>query len=345
MPKALPSLADTLFHAAPEGMLPTMSRNLRTSLNFRLREAKRFVLTEQAATKVGEAIASYPEMLVHHGQFAIPPFDNCWIEFPSLGFHNAIVPNSRKRVTEDTDVRVGYLFTGNSVYVGASRSDGEGTFSPFAIDLNRPSSFEQEKDFVERLGVSRLRLDELYWGVSMAKNLDRSMVRSFRAQHSIRLLMEEGLQHALRSKGLADDFIHGCAGEVRNVVGLLLMLNQPKHIRYIGEKPTTRGVTHRGTRTYLGHSVIEVDLNRKPLTVLLGRPQGTHATPRQHDVVGHFAHTGLRALCEHFWQADDDRHWTCANCGGKRWWRAGHKRGDASKGIVTQERKLVYDDA
>ena len=351
MAKPVPTLADALIHSqisyGTTTSHDTMPDNLRTALNFRLREAKRFVMTEDAGIKIGEAIRSYPDMLAHHGQFAIPPFENCWIELPSRGFHNAVVPGSDDLIdrTGDTsyDSRVGYLFSNNTVYVGAQRPDGDADFSMIAVDLNTPSSFEQELEIAESLGVSRLSLDSLYWGVTMEKTLSLDIKRMMRAQHSIRLLMKPELSKVIRQKNLGPDFIHGCAGEVRNIIGILLMLNQPKHIRYIGHKENYRGVTHHGTKLYLGHSIIEIDLDRKPLTVILGRPQGTHASPREHDVVGNFAHRGVQHGCEHDWIAEDDRHWECSKCHGKRWWRAGHKRGDASKGVVTQERKIIYE--
>lgn len=344
MAKPAFSLANTLIHA-PASHVDSIPRDLRTALNFRLREAKRFVLTEEAAVRVGEAIASYPEMLVEHGQFARPPFDNCWIEFPSQKFHNAIVPGSDKLVSEMTDTHVGYLFSNGRAYVGATTGRGDANFSPFAVDLNMPSDFQTELDIANGLGVSRMALDDLYWGTTMARNLPREIVRAFRAQHRVILTMTSKMQEMMRKQGEGSNFIHGCAGEIRNIVGLLLMLNQPRLIKYIGEQSQYRAVTHRGTRQMLGHSVIELDLDRKPKTVILGRPQGTHASPRRHEVMGNYAHRNLSALCEHYWEPEDDNHWTCANCGGRRWWRKAHQRGDASLGIMTQERHLVYDGA
>ncbi len=340
------TLADSIIFS--NGGEPVVDRRIRASLVQRLRQAKRYVLTDPAAVKVGRAIHAYPEMLVHHGQFAIPPFDECWIEFPSRNFHQEVVPDAYHMVSPEglltSDSRVGYLFSEGRCYVGAARDRGDPSFSPIIVELNKPSSFQSERAFAESLGISRLRLNDLFWGVSMARDLPQDLVRQFRAQHSVTLALDESVVASIQRNGRGDEFITGCAGEVRNIIGILLMLNQPKFIRYIGEVPRHRAMTHRGPKVFLGHSVIEIDLNRKPVNVILGRPKGTHATPRLHDVSGHFAHREVRQLCEHRWEQEDDRHWSCANCHGKRWWRAGHKRGDASIGIMTQERRLVYEE-
>jgi hypothetical protein len=60
-------------------------------------------------------------------------------------------------------------------------------------------------------------------------------------------------------------------------------------------------------------------------------------TKRLHDVRGHFCHdkrarqTGEQ-WCGHDWVEYEPLRWKCERCGGKRWWRNEHQRGDVEKG-------------
>ena len=323
-----------------------------------LRGAQRFVLTEEAAIKVGEAIHSYPEMLVEQGIFARTPFDTCWIEMPSRKFHETIVPGSS---SPTADHRVGYLFHNETVYVAAQISD-TGDWSPMCYHLHRPLSLKQELELSEKLNVSRMQLDAFYWGGTMMQNLPHHIMRQMRNQHGVSV-------HAhptLNNKFDGDQWLKMCAGEVRNIIGLLLMMNQPSSIVRSTAVGHRRKMTSKGTRVLMAHSVITINLDKrsKP-SRLLRRPEGTHASPKWHQVINHWCNdkisrkTGysiddpktyqgreLLDLHAHDWEMVDEEtlRFRCKVCGGRRWRRKyPNGRGDKSRGIVSQDRIIKTD--
>ena len=351
--KPIPTLADDL--------LATKSRTLiEASVNDKakhlLRSAKRFVLTEEAAIKIGEAIRAYPEMLVEHGWFARTPFETCWIEFPSRNFHEAIVPGSS---TPDADDRVGYLFHGDMAFVGASNGNENGAdCSPLVYHLHQPDSLEKQLQHCQTMQVSRAQLDNFYWGRTMAENLPHHVLKGLRAQHGFSVVCEERYRGAIKGA----DWLGFSAGEVRNIIGLLLMINQPSGVIRTTDVAHRRVVGKRGTRVLMGHSIVTLNLDRRSKPDrLLRRPHGSHASPRWHEVVDHWCNdekartlgysaddpkTFGRGTHAHVWEKDDAKLVaTCSICGGRRWRRRmKNGRGDRSRGTIGQTRVVITNE-
>src|SRR5262245_34922568 len=71
--------------------------------------AKRFVLDSQAAVYLAQMIRDNPRIIADAQDFAIPPFERMWIEFPFEAFFTTLTG----RFLDSTgDTRVGYLFDG-----------------------------------------------------------------------------------------------------------------------------------------------------------------------------------------------------------------------------------------
>jgi hypothetical protein len=133
-------------------------------------------------------------------------------------------------------------------------------------------------------------------------------------------------------------------GELRNIITMLLLLNEPSVAQYLAETPKYK-TFHRGKSTsYFAHTVVTINLEQAREYI---RTNGFGSQKRRHQVRGHYclnfdAHEYEKIGCVHNWQVDFHRdddpdnpnHWVCATCGGKRWWRHEHVRGDATIGYV-----------
>lgn len=128
-------------------------------------------------------------------------------------------------------------------------------------------------------------------------------------------------------------------------LGFYLALASRK-VHVISEKPN-RVVRPRGKKLlYFGHSTIKIELTAPKIT-RRDFATGTHATPRRHQVMGHFVHRGGQRGCTHPWQVvtrdpdDGIPRWECPDCGRKRTWRKAFERGDAGKGFVHQKYEVT----
>jgi hypothetical protein len=338
-----PTLADDLLFGKTRGLLNPRAEDRAKTL---LRSARRFVLTDSAARRIAEAIRQYPDMLVEQGWFARTPFETCWIELPARPFHSTIAPGSD---TPDSDDRIGYLFHGSRVYVGASNeSDRDPVFSPLIYHLHHPNSLADQLSLAEDLSVSRGQLDNFYWGQTMAQGLSMPTLRGLRGQHGFEVAVEEANRSKLRGMNL----LGLSAGEIRNIVGLLLMINQPSGVVRIEDIEHRRTLTSRGNRLLMGHSVVTLNLDRRSkVSRLLRKPVGSHASPRWHAVMDHWCHDRVARTSgdhTHDWDTDDAEGRLvarCRVCGGRRWRRRmKNGRGDRARGIVSQDRIVATDN-
>lgn len=131
----------------------------------------------------------------------------------------------------------------------------------------------------------------------------------------------------------------------------LLIHQRPEYIRDV---PATHRMVGNKRVPYAAHKTIDLGLfEPKEIYTLLAPPKGSHASPRAHEVIGHWIHRGLGFRCEHSWvklepAEDDHRSWkrkdgtpylryVCEHCRGVRSFRNAHIRGDASKGFITHD--------
>lgn len=119
-----------------------------------------------------------------------------------------------------------------------------------------------------------------------------------------------------------------------------------KKTHVIAERPTRKAQRRGRKLLYFGHSTIKIDLiSAKQLKRSVST--GTHATPRRHQVMGHFVHRGGQRGCIHQWEKvtrdpdDGVPRWECQSCERKRTWRKAFERGDAGKGYVHQKYEVT----
>jgi hypothetical protein len=156
-----------------------------------------------------------------------------------------------------------------------------------------------------------------------------------RENHSFELNLRAGID----KRQFWGQLYNGSAGDLRNIIGLLLFLNRTSQVRYEREEPTLPGrFIGRKQTNFLAHRVISFKLN--PLPRLVKLCAGESIRRRLHDVRGHFCHNKIARENNHLhdWieAAENHLQWSC-ECGGLRWWRNPHMRGHEGKGLVLSE--------
>jgi hypothetical protein len=344
----------------------------------RVKQASRFVLTDQAAQHIGNVIRDVPDLLVREQQFARAPHDITWIEWNSRALWETI---NREQSDQYADGRMGFLIDHGTVYTFVeahiARATNAGPLDvrmmPFIYELHQPWTVPEMKAFCELGGlpptvtghllteddeplpdIQLPTIDYLYWG-SRTKEVDIELIPAFR-QHSMRRLPTKPPY----SDHDAASIIGHCAGDLRNLIAMLLMLNRPNITEYERELPHWRGFVRGKLRPFMSHTTVTININPTPILRKIGTVLGESEPRRRHEVRGTWCHDdvyykGARAGCIHAWiphpaYAEDIEHlhidakgnveWSnyqCTECQGHRYWRKKHERGDASKGFVIKD--------
>lgn len=128
---------------------------------------------------------------------------------------------------------------------------------------------------------------------------------------------------------------------------LCLILARRQH-RIAGHTPKMEVSRNGKPVTFFSRTEIVIDLAaRDGVHKAISGLDTERASPRAHEVAGHFRHYHRRAECEHEWlkqparePADGKERWSCTGCEGVRTWTPEFQRGDASRGFVRQVRKV-----
>lgn len=369
-----PLLADLLL-AADRRRMSTAGYWHQRALDT-LTLSKKFVLDSQAASYLAQMLREDPRVVADAQDFAVPPFTKMWVEMPFAPFYAGV---TGKQTDLFGDRTIGYLFDGPVVKVashGWSKDSNEWAVGLLPVEyiLHRPMSHNEELDLASKVGSSRMGLDLWFWGetastftngeneiphVYLEKNgellnteanrlgWDKEGLRALRTNHTARLApMRDKIseQHWL-------EVMHGSAGDLRNIVALLLFLNRTSDIQTIREVPHGSFMRERQPRPMLAHRVISLKLDPMPRLRTLSAGEGLRR--RLHDVKGHYCHDRkARAGCIHgaelragdrfgdfgeWWVEFKPLHWRCNVCNGERWWRKEHERGSREEGLVAAE--------
>ena len=352
-------------------------RDVLDHLQSRTRAAHKFVLDDNATTRIGNVIRDIPDLLIREFDFARAPFDLTWVEFKHPVFWRACGNPLDAEDHEDGDLDVGYLIDGNMISIVTGGTVGKplaGAFpSIINFRLNTAWDDEQRREYLGSTHVGEvlngggdLGLDRFLWG-STLKHMDQATRDRLRERNMISVYKPpQGLWSDQESfTELLEQTIRGSVGELRNIVGILLMLNRPTITRYSNVQPG-KGFSKGKLIPYMAHTTVTIDLDAVPTMSLLGTPEGEGVPRRRHEVRGHYCqnreardYTRI-AGCIHDWLTCHDdwelwpdaphglpgepgvpRNWVCATCGGKRWWKHEHERGDASLGYVTHSYQVT----
>jgi len=322
----------------------------------KIRKAEKMVFDTEASIRIGEMLRDIPELLVEQIQFARAPFENCWIEYDSLAVWNILSPGRDIKHSpwdNSYDTTVGLLIDHNKVNVWSLPASGDFGMLGFTYYLNTEWLLEDQLDWCEKTGMSRLGIDMWLWG-SLWSHFHNSgqheYLRKLRDTTKVELDFPKGM--ALNPKSLEQP-LQGTQGDFKNTVAILLALNQPRVTNYI-QVPRRRGWIGNKNKPFMSYHSVKVALDAVAQTKLLSQGDGQSMLRRGGHVSGCYCHNKTArdyariAGCIHDWgPCDDDweyigpkaaltltvNHWQCRVCDGRRWWRKEHDR-DASLGFV-----------
>jgi hypothetical protein len=345
--KREPTLSDLILNDHQEDLIPNLFPDgfLRKTLGD-LMLAKRFVLDSNATRYLAETVRDNPELIANAQDFAIPPYNLMWIEFPYRIFYETITD----KVSDATaDEKVGYLFHGPAVTVASAARRKTGELQPGILPiryfLNRPFTLRQEMDLVSKAETSRAQLDPFFWGEAANKFMDegKQELRALRENHSFELVHSD----VMTTPQVFETVLHGSSGDLRNIIALLLFLNRTSDIQTNTKIGHAQRLIKRKPTPLLPHNVISFKLDPRPRFRKLTINDEPAYHVRRHDVRGHFCHDKKARFsgCLHgitqagdasFWEEYKPLQWKCSNCGGHRWWRHEHERG-TMENFVTKE--------
>jgi hypothetical protein len=355
-----PTLADYFIAEQANMMDKAVGEKTIAALQAKARQAHKFVFDEEASIRVGEVVRDIPDLIIREAQFARAPFEVTWIEYDAFHFWSTV--NGREP-DEKSDTKVGFLIDHNRVNVVAmGEEDKRRTHTglyPIAYHLNTEWPVEDQLRFAHNASTSRMGLDFWMWGETAGKLLqagETDKLRALRDSHMAEFILRPDFLANLVKRNRLVGFLDKSAGDMRNMIAFLLMLNRPSIVQYKNTLPKWHGFIGNKVKPFFSHTTVNVSLDAVAVLNLVGTPKGEEVGRRRHEVRGHYCHDkGARdymriAGCIHDWQpthkdwtpwpdakADEADNWRCGTCDGKRWWRAEHHRGTAQTGFVIND--------
>jgi hypothetical protein len=358
-----PTLADRFATHRYPAHERYLAPGILEAMQQKTRMAHKFVLDEQATTRVAHVVRDIPDLILREHAFARAPFELSWIEFPHWLYWREI-GNNPELQDDKADHTIGYLIDHGVVTVVSGGIIAQPTMGPYPTVLryylNTEWDERDQSQFLRDAGSTAQAdfIDKFLWGSSYSK-IDPALRDQLRKRNSVRPTPYSTTMAADATRRWIQGAHHSGAGELRTVIALLLMLNRPMITRYSNVEPG-RGFHKGKLMPYMAHTTVTIDLDAVPTLKLMSAPEGDGTPRRRHEVRGHYCHDReardyLRiAGCMHDWRTCDDEwtpapaipdakanHWLCAVCGGKRWWRAEHERGDAGLGFVQHDSYAV----
>lgn len=325
-------------------LAPGVDRELRACA----REAQRFVFSPAASALVGRFASECGDLIVAHRQFAIPPYETCYVEFSRPFFDAFDLPDDKR---DSVDTGIAYLVRGQRIFCfsrGKSPKDKVETsiMGPLYYTWAPPGEVAR----FDRPEYGRPILfagDDAQWshlaltiGSTLHKIPDESTRQALideihphifkeHADRGIRVMGEGRFMEA------TTEFLQSSTGDARNLWAALLWLNRPKHTT-VTNQPAGRRFFRARPTAYRAYHIVEVDLHKMRSLRRAFTLSGERLPPRRHRVRGAFHHSGGQVGCSHQWPTlqDADGHWKCSLCGRLRWWVKDHVRGDATRGWV-----------
>ena len=293
-------------------------------------QARCYVFDREASRKLGEFIASCPDVIADQLEFAVEPYPVTYIEVDI----DAVIDGtgySKLPKGDDADWKVGFLKVGLYVFVFVSNPRYPTAMMAcfgFAYLENNTRTFEpgmEEHAAAHMLGATY-------------NHLSPPRRQKFLGRYAQTYYGPDELKStAMR------EILDGHAGEVRTYAAALLLLHQKKGIS-LSEKAAHRAMYRGKSRPFMAHNVVTITLDG-PVEIRRALTSGSGETRRAHEVPAHYAHRYGTRSCEHIWvkRENEENHWDCSKCGRFRYLRRDHIRGDASKGFVKKSYNVVTE--
>jgi len=269
------------------------------------RNARRFVLTEDATRRIGEVITTIPDLLIREHQFARAPYDLTWIEFPSHVLWEMFRARHPAAYTsagiwgdpEASDHTIGYLIDHERVNIicGGTVADPDTlpNILPIQYRLHTEWDAADQTEYARRAGLIPPEDLEMYlWGSTWV-DLKKATRDELINRNTAEFLPVNPLHHNAQrwlDDGEMRDAVRGSVGELRNIIALLLVMNRPSLTRYVRTFPNSRGFYKGKILPFLAHTTVTMDLDARPTLQLIGTPAGEEVSRRRHEVKGHYKH-------------------------------------------------------
>lgn len=312
---------------------PKFSKIIRSSMP----KARVFVFDDEASQIVGNFVKTCPDLIEKNEQFAIPLFDDMYVEFNIDEFLKILGrPQSGNDVTRD--IRVGYLISSGMIFPLLKTADGQpATFSGMVYTIGRNPNMKPFEGF--RLGS---QLASMVSRRMKATGLLGTTIEQFSIEGFQKIAEKYEIGNALITD-LEFDIIRHSNGDVRNVICLLLFLYQggKNHSISMIANPPKRGIVRGKQITFYGYNTVSIHLKdtkqlRKHFSVT------DRDSPRRHDVRPHYRTIPKRTGCDHdFKEIEEHRKWVCNKCGAMRIRVKKHMRGDSTRGYVYKNYEVV----
>ena len=303
----------------------------------RLGTAKRFVFTPSACKAIADIVCDRPVEIARHVELAKPSYESMWLELPLFGDHWRDPPlwGEFSGFIIDHDVVQGV----NELPASQSEHYPHGMIHATwdRYHLCASWSRDEQDEFFKSLAINDWRrwvfgniaTTTTWQGVPdepLRQILDRVSIDLSGSTDQFLVDMKE--------RGTVSKVTLG--GNVLIPLTAMILLNTPPAIHEVHVPYTRRFIAgkHRQLRE---HTRIEINLSTDSVVRYISDQIGQNdARRRRHEVRGHFCHNAVAraAACFHSWVQDDARHWHCAECGGRRWWKDQHDRGDETLGSV-----------
>jgi len=352
-------LLDT-FDPRSQKQFPTTVKNIVSARH----RAMRYFISDEVVVKVAGLVKDYPNFLVHNYQFALPPYPCTYIEFNvDLFLKELGAPTSADLAEHATsrDQNLGYLIDGSRISVlanGISGSEmtykhevGASMINYTMGDVHNPGSkmiyfndmTDQLPDRLKTFIKSRREIEvAFFFGSTFTNERARwtpEIVHDLTSRFHVWI---DGTvaKNTKNGEEVADILREGSVGDVRNMLAMLLWINQPKLVEFERVGAHRGWYNHRNI-AYAAHHVVKL---RHGLTTrkIMRALQGDRRTPRRHEVAAFWRNFNKHPGCIHEWPIypDENGHWTCPRCGQWRTRVQDHMRGDASLGFVTKQYKV-----
>lgn len=286
-------------------------------------QARQFLFDEEASRMLGHFIATCPDIMVDHMQFARQPYEVTYIELFIQEIYMGMGLPDTSAFDDEVDLKLGILSSGGILY---NLSNSTRRLTPILGPLcTMDHEYRKEKisDFVND---SKVLLGTTWHRLNDAQR------DAFSDRFSIGFLGPDWA----KEKAL-ELLLPAMIGEARIYVAALLFLYQRQHLT-ITDHPFHRTLKKGKLRTYMAHSNVKIHLSQfrevcRAFTVT------ERSSPRRHEVRTHYKHRHLTAGCEHQWVKVEDaenEQWRCSHCDGLRWLCKNFLRGDANIGFVNK---------
>jgi hypothetical protein len=325
-----------------------------------MRHARRVIIDAAAREVVVDAMRHRFAELVANLAFVRLPFERLWLEWPTED------GKARGLLIEPRGNQPGLyrMFSPVAMYKPVGKGD-EPPDTRFGDPITAFGAFELLLDFRDELPPEppRLKPDDISppdeeWDETLSvmpdwlprsPAIDTFERRVWPAMRDVFVEQRAHLQDKIGDEEVAQLAWQALKGEVHEcwlpVIVLALMSERALVVPAAETKPAGRMLVGGRSVPFLTRSVIEIGLPRQ-VHATDGESAGQGAPKRRHEVAGHwcFSHR-LDPGCTHEWVTlVEGQRYQCRHCGGKRWRRREHVRGNAELGWVLQERHVVRSE-